>query len=153
MTPQEEFLQITAEEQMERKRIQLESFLNTYYKKPYVLECRVKSIEKLRMKQELLSKKRGYQVDLAKLPDIIGFRISVDEESDVEELSALVQDILNPSRLIDYFNTPRTTGFKAYLYYFEDIGINTEIQIMTIKMKDWTNITHDEHNMRKYGQK
>lgn len=151
MALSDEELQALAAKQMEELKTQLTNFLDRYYRKTYVLDCRVKTLDKLKLKQNLFITQKGYFVELTDLPDIIGFRISVETEKEVEELSNLISNKLQPSRVIDYFNKPRETGFKAYLYYFENIEINTEIQIMTVPMMEWTNATHEEHNERKYG--
>lgn len=148
----DEELQFLAEEQMERLKLQIKEILDKYYAKSYILDSRVKKLDKLRLKQSLFSHKYGFPIELNDLPDIIGFRISVENEKEVEEISELIKKLLFPSRIVDYFNKPKETGFKAYLYYFENIGINTEIQIMTTRMMEWINITHDEHNNRKYGR-
>lgn len=150
---EEEKLQLLATEQMEILEPQIIDFLYRYYGKPYVLDRRIKSTSKLKLKQKLFSDQKGYPVALEDLPDIIGFRISVESEAEVEEISELIKQIMRPNKVIDYFNNPKDTWFKAYLYYFENLEVNTEIQIMTEKMKEWTNLTHDEHNIRKYALK
>lgn len=150
MNQNDEKLQLLAEQWMNNLELQIINFLDRCYGKPYTLDKRVKSIDKLKLKQRLFSNKRGYLVPLEELPDIVGFRISVESEEDVEIVSGIVKNLMLPNRVIDYFNKPKDTGFKAYLYYFDKYEINTEIQIMTERMKEWTNATHDEHNNRKY---
>lgn len=59
----------------------LKMFLNKYFAKPYELECRVKSMAKIKQKQQLYSS-RGKNYDLFDVLDIIGFRISVDTEAE-----------------------------------------------------------------------
>ena len=152
MNLEDEELQLLAEEQMNRLRTEIQKYLNKFYDKTYILDSRVKSPDKLKMKQTLISSKKGYPIKLNDLPDIIGLRISVETEQDVEKMSELIKG-LSPSKVMDYFNTPRENGFKAFLYYFENIGINVEIQIMTVQMMEWTNATHKEHDTKKYGQK
>ena len=146
MAINDEQLQEMACKELETLKDNLIDFLEKNYNKPYELDCRVKTPEKLREKQKLMN----YSSIIA-CKDIIGFRISVDSEDEVLELSRLVES-LGPNSVVDYFNKPRETGFKAFLYYFE-LDINTEIQIMTKEMKEWTNKTHDEHNKRKYGHR
>lgn len=150
MNSEDEKLQLLAEAQMNRLTKEIKNFLNTYYDKPYILDSRVKSLDKLRLKQSLMSQKLGYAVELTDLPDIIGLRISVENEQDVEEMSELIK-ILLPDKVMDYFNKPKENGFKAYLYYFEKVELNVEIQIMTMRMREWTNVTHEEHDIQKYG--
>lgn len=116
----------------------------------YQLEFRVKSLEKIRQKQ-LLFKERSKPCSLFDVPDILGFRISVDSESDVYRIFALLNDYFEPSRVIDFFNNPKSTGYKAFNCFYDNWAFNTEIQMMTKEMRDWTNATHDEHNKRKYG--
>ena len=77
---------------------------------------------------------------------------SVDSESDVYRIFALLNDYFEPSRVIDFFNNPKSTGYKAFNCFYDNWAFNTEIQIMTKEMRDWTNATHDEHNKRKYGE-
>lgn len=62
-----------------------------------------------------------------------------------------MKNMLFPSKIIDRFHKSTENGFKAFLYYFENFGIKTEIQIMTTRIMEWTNATHEEHNKRKYG--
>lgn len=151
MEIEEDELQLLATEQMNRLKGRIKRFLDTHFAKPYILDCRVKSIEKLKLKQALFSQKYGYSVKLTDLPDIVGFRISVENEEDVEEVSELVKGFLSPSGVNDHFNNPGENGFKGFVYFFEVFGLNTEIQVMTTRMMEWTNATHDEHNKRKYG--
>ena len=141
-----------AENQLSLFEVKIKNLLDSYYRKPYILDSRVKNINKLKKKQLYLSDIYNYPVELFDIPDIVGFRISVPTEEDVVEVSKIVKDKLLPTRLVDYFNKPRETGFKAFLYYFQDCKINTEIQIMTEEMMEWTNATHEEHNIRKYGK-
>lgn len=150
MNSEDEKLQLLAEDQMNILTKEIENFLNRYYDKPYILDSRVKSPYKLRLKQSLISSKKGYPIKLTELPDIIGLRISVETEQDVEEMNELIK-ILSPDKVVDYFNKPNENGFKAYLYYFEKVGLNVEIQIMTMRMREWTNATHEEHDTQKYG--
>lgn len=136
MNQDDENLQLLAEQWMNTLEMQIINFLDKYYGKPYILEKRVKSIDKLRLKQKLFSDKVGYSVSLEDLPDIVGFRISVESEKDVEIMSEIIKNLMLPNRVIDYFNKPKDTGFKAYLYYFNNYEVNTEIQIMTERMKE-----------------
>lgn len=153
MDLEEEELQRLAGELMNILKEEIKNFLDKYYDRPYILDSRVKNLDKLKMKQALFSSEEGYQIKLSALPDIVGFRISVETEKNVEDLSELIKNRLLPNGIIDYFNKPKENGFKAFLFHFEDFGINTEIQIMTIRMMEWTNSTHEEHDYRKYGHK
>lgn len=153
MSQEDEKLQLLAEHSMESLEVQIIGILDRHYGRPYTLDRRVKSVDKLKLKQRLFSNIKGYQVSLEELPDIIGFKISVENEEDVEIVSKIIEELMFPTRVIDYFNKPKDTGFKAYLYYFDNFEVNTEIQIMTEKMKEWTNATHEEHNNRKYFSK
>ena len=129
--------------------------LNSYYKKPFVLDYRIKSKEKLLLKQKLLEARDKEPVTISSLADIVGFRISVDTEDDVKEVSQLINKLFRVTRCIDYFSNPSPSGFKAFMYYFEDNNdsnmVNTEIQVMTKEMMHWTNETHKEVDERKYG--
>lgn len=106
---EEEKLQLLATEQMEILEPQIIDFLYRYYGKPYVLDRRIKSTSKLKLKQKLFSDQKGYPVALEDLPDIIGFRISVESEAEVEEISELIKQIMRPNKVIDYFNNPKDT--------------------------------------------
>ena len=77
--------------------------------------------------------------------------MAVDSESDVVELSQLIEKDLKPNRKVDHFSQPTASGFKANLYYFHVDTTNVEIQVMTKEMELWTNQTHDEYNSQKYG--
>lgn len=118
---------------------------------PYQMEFRVKSLEKIHQKQ-LLFKERNQSCELFDVPDILGFRISVDTERDVYKVFALLNDYFEPIRVVDFFNNPKSTGYQAFNCFYDNWAFNTEIQIMTKEMRDWTNATHDEHNKRKYGE-
>jgi len=150
MNQEEEKIQFIAEQWLEIFERQMTIFLDSYYGKPYTLDKRIKSVDKIRMKQRFLSEKKGYLVPLKEISDIVGLRISVESEKDVEIVSKIIKEEALPRKIIDYFNKPKDTGFKAYLYYFENFEVSTEVQIMTEKMKEWTNATHDEYNHRKY---
>lgn len=129
----------------------LYNIIKDKYKKPFLLEFRIKSFESINRKQELWQREYNFRPSFEKLPDIIGYRLSVENEEDCTVMSDVISEYLNPNRLIDYFNHPKETGFKAYLYYIEEDKFNSEIQIMTLSMRGWTNSTHQEHVIRKYG--
>lgn len=122
--------------------------LDTYYRKPYELECRIKTDENLLRKQAKYPEKYGD--DISKIPDVLGFRISAQFVDDCPLIANLIEEHFYPNRLLDYYNKPKESGFQAYLYYFTNQDVNMEIQIMTQKMRDWTNLTHYEHELRKY---
>ena len=140
-----------AEIELESFQAMLENYLKMYYKKEFSLDYRIKSVEKMMKKIQLRRKQYGQAYGPHNLPDIIGFRVSVDTEDEVIELSNLIEIGLNPTRKVDHFVTPTDSGFKANLYYFNLNGVNIEIQVMTKEMELWTNQTHDEYNSQKYG--
>lgn len=113
---------------------------------PYQLEFRVKSLEKIRQKQ-LLFKERSKPCSLFDVPDILGFRISVDSEIDVYRIFSLLNDYFEPSRVIDFFNNPKSTGYKAFNCFYDNWAFNTEIQMMTKEMRDWTMMNIIKENM------
>ena len=149
MSIKEEYLEELAFLEMEEIKDELIAFLNTL-DISYELENRVKSLTKIHQKQELYSE-RSNPVDLFDIPDIIGFRISVNTEEDVVRIFSILNKYFVPFRIIDFFNNPKFTGYKAFNCFYDIWGFKTEIQIMTKDMRDWTNATHDEHNERKYG--
>lgn len=116
----------------------------------YQLDFRVKSLDRIHQKQ-LLFKERNRPCELFDIPDILGFRISVDSKADVYSIFALLNTCFEPSRVVDYFNSPKSTGYQAFNCFYDNWAFNTEIQIMTNEMRDWTNATHDEHYKMKYG--
>lgn len=147
-----EFIHNSAKIQLENFRVILEKFLTVYYKKEFSLDYRIKSVEKMMKKIQLRRNQYGQAYGAQNLPDIIGFRLSVNTEDEVIELSNLIERELNPTRKVDHFITPTDSGFKANLYYFNLNGVNIEIQVMTKEMELWTNKTHDEYNSRTYGK-
>lgn len=141
-----EYLNIVLSEKERIKEILLD-FLYRQFGKHFTLEERIKSIDKIKMKQQLIGND-----DIHAIGDIIGFRISVDSDGDVLKLISIFNKWIDKERMIfDYFNRPKETGFKAYLIQFRNNFIPYEIQIMTKKMRDWTNKTHAEHDKRKYN--
>lgn len=116
----------------------------------YELECRVKSLDKIHQKQALYEE-RNVPSTLNDIPDIIGFRISVENEEEIIRIYELINRFFNPIRVIDFFNRPKQTGYKAFNCFYDNWAFPTEIQIMTKEMREWTNATHEEHNKRKYG--
>lgn len=146
-----EIIHAHAKIQQEKFQVMLENYLKMYYKKEFSLDYRIKSVEKMMKKIQLRRKQYGQAYGAQNLPDIIGFRVSVNTEDEVIELSNLIEIGLNPIRKVDHFVTPTNSGFKANLYYFNLNGINIEIQVMTKEMELWANQTHDEYNSRKYG--
>ena len=151
MNINEEDLFVLAEEEMKTFEPQLRELISNNYNKPFTLEHRIKSLENLQRKQLLWKQRKGYLPRISQLPDIIGYRIAVDDEADCELIANIISSFLKPQGLIDYFHIPRETGFKAFLYYLENGKINTEIQVMSTQMKDWTNATHEEHENLKYA--
>lgn len=116
----------------------------------YELECRVKSLDKIHQKQTLYEE-RNKPSTLNDIPDIIGFRISIESEEEVIRIFSLINSHFKPIRVVDFFNYPKVTGYKAFNCFYDNWTFKTEIQIMTKEMRDWTNATHEEHNKRKYG--
>lgn len=51
MKIEDEEMQLLATEQMDRLKVRIKRFLDTHFAKPYILDCRVKSIEKLKLQQ------------------------------------------------------------------------------------------------------
>ena len=151
MDIREEDLFLIAEEEVKLFEPQLRDLIAINYNKPFTLEYRIKSLEKLQRKQILWQQNKGFLPSISQLPDIIAYRISVDDEEDCKIISSIISQFLRPQRLKDYFHIPKETGFKAFLYFFDNRRINTEIQIMSTKMRDWTNATHEEHDSLKYG--
>ncbi len=127
----------------------IKSLLDTFYKKPYEEESRIKSENGLLRKQEKIPE--YYKDNISKIPDVLGFRISLPSDEDCPFVAKLIEEFLKPHTLFDMFNNPKPTGFKAFLYHISTEKVNIEIQIMTYQMRDWTNATHAEHEMRKYG--
>lgn len=128
----EENLEELAFLESEEQRVILKELLDLKYGQDYILECRIKSMEKIKLKQELYRERYG-DFSLFDVPDIIGFRISVDTEEDVGKVMSLILNSYRPTRIIDFFNNPKSTGYKAYNVFFENLIINTEIQVMTKK--------------------
>ena len=147
----EEYLEELAFLEMEEIKEMLIKFLDNNYYLPYILESRVKSISKLKQKLQLHISRGITGENVVDILDIIGFRISVDNEDEVINMVNLMQRFASYLRLKDQFNNPRSTGFKAFSYYYDCFGFNTEIQIMTKDMREWTNGTHKKHDERKYG--
>ena len=147
-----ELLREYAEIRLESLKPVIEDFLKQHYQKDYSLEYRAKTVEKMMAKAELW-RQRGKSFIPTKMPDIIGFRIAVDNESDVVELSNIIEQELNPISKTDYFTKPVRTGFKAYLYYLATDFLNVEIQVMTKEMALFANRTHDEYDLNMYGIK
>ena len=145
-------LQNLARIEIEKMTKKITLLLNKYYHKPFVLESRIKDINKLRMQQELYSKRYGYNVSLDELPDIVGFRISVENDSEVIFLGSIIKNFLEPNRFVDYFSNPKESGFKALIYYFKENNINVEIQVMTIEKMYFTNATQKKHDEIKYAK-
>ena len=146
-----EIMHANAEIELESFKAMLENYLKMCYKKEFSLDYRIKSVEKMMKKIQLRRNQYGQAYGAQNLPDIIGFRLSVNTEDEVIELSNLIERELNPTRKVDHFITPTDSGFKANLYYFSLNGINIEIQVMTKEMELWTNQIHDEYNYKKYS--
>lgn len=140
----------------------LKNEIEKCYSGPYELEYRIKSEEGIIRKQKKFFDSYGGNIE--EFPDILGFRISLPREEDCTQIASVL-DKLSPHHLLDFFNQPKPTGFKAYLYYFlfsvnTDVSVMTpevqvmtaEVQVMTFNMRDWTNETHYEHEIRKYGK-
>ena len=151
MSDNYDILCLRAQQEADKFLPQLRNIIASKYGKQFLLEYRIKSLESLKRKQELWQRKYGTIPNIDSLPDIVGYRISVDDENDCEVLSDIISQSLSPKRLIDYYHQPRETGFKAFLYYLQNTSVNSEVQIMSSKMKDWTNETHDEHVRTKYS--
>ncbi len=137
--------------EMEEIKTMLVNFLNNNCDFSYEVEARVKSLDKLKQKLALYSSMGVENPTLIDIPDIIGFRISLDNEAEVIKMINLINNFAEYHRTIDNFTYPKETGFKAFAFYYNCFGFNTEIQIMTKNMRNWTNKTHKEYDNKKYG--
>lgn len=149
MNIKEEYFDKLTTLEMEEIKDMIVNLLNKF-DVSYELEYRNKELAKLKRKIEYRKGKGFKNENILNIPDIIGFRIVVESEEDVLK----IRDILNNTRydrIIDNFNFPKESGFRDFAYYYACFGFNTEIQIMTKSMRDWTNATHEEYEMRKYG--
>jgi len=151
MSDNYDILCLRAQQEVDTFLPQLRNIIASKYGKPFLLEYRIKSLESLKRKQKLWKREYGNIPNIDSLPDIVGYRISVDDETDCEVLSDIISQSLSPQSSIDYFHQPRETGFKAFLYYLQNTKVNSEVQIMSSKMRDWADETHDEHERTKYG--
>lgn len=149
MIIKEEYLEELAFLEMEEIKFEIMNILSNYGKS-YTLDCRVKTLEKIHQKQ-LLYQERNKPCTLDDIPDIIGFRIAVETQEEVIRIYTLINSIFEPKRVVDFFNYPKSTGYKAFNCFYGNWAFGTEIQIMTKEMRDWTNATHEEHNKLKYG--
>lgn len=140
-----------AKRQSEIFKLKLQELIESKYNKSFVIDSRIKSHESLERKKKLWKNKFGRDFSISAFPDVIGYRISVETEEECREIAKILNETIPPQGIIDYYKYPKETGFRAYLYHYTGYGINSEIQIMTFKMKEWTNSTHKEHEERKYG--
>lgn len=153
---EEEYL-IFLEEQIEEVVNMVRNYINTCFLENYMLEYRLKSLNKINLKLSLFERKHGRKFSVLELPDIIGLRISVDDEISVPYIvrCLLQQEMFQCYGIIDYFNNPKKNGFKAALLQFktqkDGITYNFEIQIMTRSMRKIAEQTHQEHDREKYG--
>ena len=97
-----EIIHAHAKIQQEKFQVMLENYLKMYYKKEFSLDYRIKSVEKMMEKIQLRRKQYGQAYGAQNLPDIIGFRVSVNTEDEVIELSNLIEIGLNPTRKVDH---------------------------------------------------
>lgn len=141
-----------AEEQLEKLKEKVSNIILQHFDGDFTIETRIKSDVALERKKAIMDcqQQKGYK-EIFDIPDIIGLRILTENENDCYVISEILNTHFSPSRIIDYFTQPRDTGFKAYLYFYTNLDIHSEIQIMTYQMRDWTNSTHKEHELRKYG--
>jgi len=85
---------------------------------------------------------KGFIVGLGKIiPGVSGSMLAIT--------LGIYENILEA--VTNFFNNPKSTGYKAFNCFYDNWAFNTEIQMMTKEMRDWTNATHNEHNKRKYG--
>ena len=101
-----EDLHTRAEFQLESVRQWLEDFLQTHYEKKFVLSYRIKSVEKMMIKIQY----ETYEPQ--RLPDVIGFRVAVDTEDDVTEISNLIEKELTPIRKVDHLKNQHLADLK-----------------------------------------
>ncbi len=144
MPIKEKYLEELAFLEMEEIKDVLISFLDKC-NISYELDFRVKSLDKIHQNQLLFKENNGVS-DLSDIPDIIGFRISVDSDQEVLRIFDLLFDYFIPISVGDVFNHTNNTGYKAFSCYYDVWGINTEIQIMTKNMRDYINSHHEEHD-------
>ena len=135
------------------------NLLHREYDKHFILESRIKSVDKIKLKYKLQIKKGLSGNANGLVPDIIGFRISVDSEDEVDKIKKIfcqnwIGHITHSFLLFDYIRSPKPSGFRAitiqYRVPFFSDEIPFEIQIMTEQMRDWTNKTHLEYDEEKY---
>lgn len=144
---------------LENEKTLIEEEISKYLKifgKKYVLDSRIKNPEKVRIKQEYLRIK-GRPNKITDIDDIIGFRISAENDEDLLSIKAFLERTLfceyEMVKCVDFYSKPKETGYKAYnIFFISTHGICFEIQMMTEDIRKWTNSTHKEHDIRKYGR-
>lgn len=131
-----------------------QAYIKRIYKDEFLLEHRIKSLKSIKRKQSF-AEHNGSKLNLSQIPDLVGYRISVHNESDRNYLANLLffdgkswDKRLEPDYVINYFDPPRESGFNAILYRYENFAVNTEVQIMTFEMRKWTNETHGEYEKK-----
>ncbi len=135
----------------------LKCTLDAFYHQDYILECRLKSKEKIHIKQQFLIQKypdsEEFLKDISNMPDIVGFRISVDSLEDVKEIAKVLSSNADFYKELNYYEKPKESGFRAIvLQFWSDVsGFRYEIQLMTKEMRMWVNHTHRDYDEEKYG--
>ncbi len=153
---EEEYLNFL-EGQIEEVVNMVRDYIDTCFFGNYILEYRLKNLNKINLKLSLFERKHGRKFSVIELPDIIGLRISVDDEIRVPYMvrCLLQQETFQCYGIIDYFSNPKSNGFKAVLLQFKTqkngITYNFEIQVMTKSMRKIAEQTHQEHDKEKYG--
>ncbi len=149
---QEEYLYL-----LESEKSLIEQDLNTYLGllgKSYILESRIKSPDKVKLKQDYLRSK-GRPCEICDVDDIIGFRISTETDEDLFFIEAFLESTLFYTypmvKFVDFYAHPKETGYKAFnIFFISHHGVRFEVQMMTKEMRMWTNKTHEEHDKMKY---
>jgi len=153
---EEEYLNFL-EEQIEEVVNIVRKIMDLNFLGNYILDYRLKSLEKINLKLSLFERNHNRKFSVIELPDVIGLRISVDDE---ESIPVIVRYLIRQKAfkcygIIDYFNNPKKNGFKAALLQFRTqksgLQYNFEIQVMTKSMKKFAELTHGEHDKEKYG--
>jgi len=97
--------------------------LDKYYKKPYSLDSRIKSVD------SILRKIKARNICLQDIPDFIGLRVSVENESDIQVVAKILKQLLGDKVYKDYDHVP------------DDMKEGKRIKFFPFQNNEWMNLS------------
>jgi len=97
---------------------------------------------RIKSRESILEKIGRKKITLQDMTDIAGIRVVVNSMDDLHRAVKVVRNNFQVIQEEDYIKYPNK-GYRSYHFIIMVKGKPIELQIRTMRMEDWANVTHD----------